>query len=101
VLTLHPDKTRLIEFGRFAAANRARRCLGKPETFTFLGFTHICGRSRTGRFQLRLIRLSQLHSHFAGPANDRFLRSVLPPGRVSGRQVRAHARATVHRPFLS
>jgi retron-type reverse transcriptase len=52
-LTLHPDKTRLLEFGRFAAANRARRGLGKPETFSFLGFTHICGRSRRGTFQLR------------------------------------------------
>jgi len=52
-LTLHPDKTRLIEFGRLAAANRAGRGLGKPETFDFLGFTHICGRSRAGRFQLR------------------------------------------------
>ena len=52
-LSLHPDKTRLIEFGRFAADNRARRGLGKPETFTFLGFTHICGRSRKGAFQLK------------------------------------------------
>ena len=52
-LSLHPDKTRLIEFGRFAATNRARRGLGKPETFTFLGFTHICGRSRRGAFQLK------------------------------------------------
>ena len=48
-LSLHPDKTRLIEFGRFAAANRARRGLGKPETFNFLGFTFICGKSRTGQ----------------------------------------------------
>ena len=45
-LSLHPDKTRLIEFGRFAAANRERRGLGKPETFNFLGFTFICGKSR-------------------------------------------------------
>ena len=52
-LSLHPDKTRLIEFGRFAAANRERRGLGKPETFNFLGFTHICGRTRNGRFCLR------------------------------------------------
>lgn len=52
-LSLHPDKTRLIEFGRFAAANRKRRGLGKPETFNFLGFTHICGRTRKGYFQLR------------------------------------------------
>ena len=52
-LVLHPDKTRLIEFGRRAAAERARRGLGKPETFNFLGFTHICGRSRRGGFLLR------------------------------------------------
>jgi len=52
-LSLHPDKTRLIEFGCFAAANRERRGLGKPETFNFLGFTHICGRTRNGRFCLR------------------------------------------------
>jgi RNA-directed DNA polymerase len=52
-LSLHPDKTRLIEFGRFAAARRARRGLGKPETFNFLGFTFICGRSRQGRFALK------------------------------------------------
>ena len=53
VLSLHPDKTRLIEFGRSAATNRARRGLGKPEVFTFLGFVHICGRSRRGLFQLK------------------------------------------------
>jgi group II intron reverse transcriptase/maturase len=52
-LRLHPDKTRLIEFGRFAAVNRRDRGLGKPEPFDFLGFTHICGRSRKGWFQLR------------------------------------------------
>ena len=51
-LSLHPDKTRLIEFGRFAAERRARRGLGKPETFNFLGFTHICGVSRAGYFLL-------------------------------------------------
>jgi RNA-directed DNA polymerase len=52
-LSLHPDKTRLIEFGRFAAAHRDRRGLGKPETFNFLGFTHICGKSRSGGFLLK------------------------------------------------
>ena len=52
-LSLHPDKTRLIEFGRFAAERRSRRGLGKPETFNFLGFTHISGRSRRGGFQLK------------------------------------------------
>jgi hypothetical protein len=49
-LTLHPDKTRLIEFGRHAATNRQQRGLGKPETFTFLGFTFISGKSRRGNF---------------------------------------------------
>jgi len=50
-LELHPDKTRLIEFGPFATANRRKRGLGKPETFDFLGFTHICGTKRSnGRF---------------------------------------------------
>ena len=51
-LSLHPDKTRLIEFGRHAAVNRKQRGLGKPETFTFLGFTFICGKSRQGHFLL-------------------------------------------------
>lgn len=51
-LELHPDKTRLVEFGRFAAENRERRTAGKPETFDFLGFTHYCGETRTGRFQV-------------------------------------------------
>ena len=52
-LALHPEKTRLIEFGRHAAARRARSGFGRPETFTFLGFTYICGRSRRGHFQLQ------------------------------------------------
>ena len=52
-LTLHPEKTRLIEFGRFAARDRARRGLGKPELFDFLGFRHITERSQAGYFQLR------------------------------------------------
>jgi group II intron reverse transcriptase/maturase len=52
-LTLHPEKTRLIEFGCHAAKDRASRGLGKPETFNFLGFTHICARSRRATFQLK------------------------------------------------
>jgi RNA-directed DNA polymerase len=52
-LELHEEKTRLLEFGRSAAARRRRRGLGKPETFTFLGFTFICGTSRRGSFQLQ------------------------------------------------
>jgi RNA-directed DNA polymerase len=52
-LSLHPGKTRLIEFGRHAADRRKQRGLGKPETFRFLGFVFICGRDRKGKFQLR------------------------------------------------
>ena len=51
-LELHAEKTRVIEFGRFAASNRQRRGQGKPETFNFLGFTHICGKDRKGKFKL-------------------------------------------------
>jgi RNA-directed DNA polymerase len=58
-LELHPDKTRLIEFGRFAAQRRAARGLGKPETFDFLGFTHICGKGRSGSFWLRRTTVSK------------------------------------------
>jgi RNA-directed DNA polymerase len=52
-LTLHPEKTRLIEFGRYAVHNRKQRGLGKPETFNFLGFTLISGKTRRGVFQLK------------------------------------------------
>ena len=52
-LQLHPDKTRLIEFGRYAAERRAERGLGKPETFDFLGFTHYCGKTRKGTFTIK------------------------------------------------
>jgi RNA-directed DNA polymerase len=52
-LELHPGKTRLIEFGRHAARHRAARGEGKPETFAFLGFTHICATSKSGRFWVR------------------------------------------------
>jgi group II intron reverse transcriptase/maturase len=52
-LELHPQKTRILEFGRYAANNRARRGERKPETFDFLGFTHICAKTRAGRFMVR------------------------------------------------
>ena len=56
-LDLHPDKTRLIEFGRLVAWRRKARGLGKPETFDFLGFTHFCGFTKGGRFWLRRITI--------------------------------------------
>jgi RNA-directed DNA polymerase len=58
-LELHADKTRLIEFGRFAALTRWRRGAGKPETFAFLGFTHICAKTRNGRFLLKRVTISK------------------------------------------
>jgi RNA-directed DNA polymerase len=90
-LELHPDKTRLIEFGRFAAANRAARGLGKPETFGFLGFTHICGKTRGGWFQVKRVTIAkrvraalrqvkdQLRSrmHLPIPEQGRWLASVV------------------------
>ena len=90
-LSLHPDKTRLIEFGRQAAANRERRGLKKPETFNFLGFTFICGKSRRGRFlvlrrtrrdrmraKLKAIKKAlQRRMHEAIPEQGRWLRQVV------------------------
>ena len=58
-LGLHPGKTRLIEFGRYAARDRKRRGLGKPETFDFLGFTHICAKGRSGRFWIKRITIAK------------------------------------------
>jgi RNA-directed DNA polymerase len=58
-LQLHPDKTRLIEFGRYAAQNREKRGERKPETIDFLGFTHICSRNRKGDFMVRRHTISK------------------------------------------
>ena len=65
-LELHPDKTRLIEFGRFAVASRKQRGEGKPETFDFLGFTHIGGQSRkNGKFLVLRKTMRKATSHKA------------------------------------
>src|SRR3974390_904981 len=90
-LSLHPEKTRLIEFGRFAAERRQRRGLGKPETFNFLGFTFICGKTRTGQFQIKRktradrmrAKLRQIRALWRGtsplpiPAQGKWLGSVV------------------------
>ena len=73
-LELHPDKTRLIEFGRHAARRRAARGLGKPETFDFLGFTHMCGKTKTGRFWLRRITISKRMRAKLREVNDQLKR---------------------------
>jgi RNA-directed DNA polymerase len=65
-LELHSDKTHLIEFGRFAAENREARGAGKPETFEFLGFTHICATKRNGKFKvLRLTSKKKMRAKLA------------------------------------
>ncbi|MHB8620521.1 MAG: group II intron reverse transcriptase/maturase [Chloroflexota bacterium] len=58
-LELHPEKTRLVEFGRYAARDRQQCGLGKPETFTFLGFTHLCGQTRNGKFTVKRQTIGQ------------------------------------------
>ena len=93
-LSLHPDKTRLIEFGRFAAANRKRRGLGKPETFNFLGFTFICGKSRSGHFQLkRKTRRDRMHAKLRESKEElrrRMHRPIPEQGRWLAAVVRGH-----------
>src|SRR5712672_2756169 len=58
-LELHPDKTRRIEFGKFAEQNRNQRGEGKPETFDFLGFTHISGKDQNGNFTVKRKTISK------------------------------------------
>jgi group II intron reverse transcriptase/maturase len=90
-LELHPDKTRLIEFGRFAGSNRERREEGNPETFNFLGFTHICAKTRGGKFTVlrktmrkrRQAKLKEVYGelrrrmHDPVPEQGAYLRSVI------------------------
>ncbi len=77
--------TRLIEFGRFAARNRAARGLGKPETFDFLGFTHICGKTRDGRFWLRRTTISKRMRAKLREVGDQLKRRRHQPIPVQGR----------------
>ena len=93
-LELHPDKTRLIEFGRYAARTRAARGVGKPETFDFLGFTHICGKSKTGRFWVKRNTVSKrMRAKLAEVKDQLQQRRHLPipeQGRWLGSVVRGH-----------
>jgi hypothetical protein len=111
-LSLHPDKTRLIEFGRYAAARRERRGLGKPETFNFLGFTFICGKTRNGGFLLHRksrgdrmrAKLQEVQEelrqrrHQAIPRQGKWLRQSLPrrrPGSSAATSTTMQCRPTV------
>jgi RNA-directed DNA polymerase len=88
-LALHPDKTRLIEFGRHAARNRAARGLGKPETFDFLGFTHISAKSRSGWFWLKRITISKRMRAKLREVNDQLKRRRHEPIPVQGQWLRS------------
>ena len=83
-LELHPDKTRLIQFGRYAAERRAERGLGKPETFDFLGFTHICAKARDGHFFLKRITISKRRRAKLKEVKDQLKRRRHQPLPVQG-----------------
>jgi RNA-directed DNA polymerase len=91
---LHPDKTRLIEFGRFAARNRKARGVGKPETFDFLGFTHMCGKTKSGHFWLTRKTISKRMRAKLAEVKDQCLRRRHQPipeqGRWLASVVRGH-----------
>lgn len=78
-LELHPDRTRLLRFGRFAEERRRERGQGKPETFNFLGFTHVCGKSRSGQFLLlRLTVKDRMRAKLKAIREDLLRRRHLP-----------------------
>lgn len=88
-LELHEEKTRLIEFGRFAIDNRTTRGAGKPETFDFLGFTHICGKRSDGRFTVRRKTIAKRLRAKLKEVRTALLRGRHRPVPVQGRWLRA------------
>ena len=88
-LELHGEKTRLLEFGRYAAERRQRRGLGKPETFTFLGFIFICGKSRRGAFQLQRKTQGRPHESDAPGDQGALRRRMHDPIPEQGRWLKA------------
>lgn len=95
-LKLHPEKTRLIEFGRFARDKRRRKGQGKPDTFDFLGFTHCCGRTRKGKFMvLRLTSSKRLRAKLLAVKTElrkRMHRPIAEQGTYLRAVVGGHAR---------
>ena len=88
-LKLHPEKTRLLEFGRFAESNRAQRGEGKPETFAFLGFTHICARRRSdGSFTVRRITVEKRMRGFIAKMKAWLLENRQVPIAVQGNYIK-------------
>jgi len=117
-LELHPEKRRLFEFGRHAAKNRKRLGLGKPETFDFLGFMHLCGKTKKGRFlvlrqtvrkrmqaKLQQVKIElRRRMHDPVPEVGEWLKSVVSGhfryfGVPGNRHALAHFRFTVSNPW--
>jgi RNA-directed DNA polymerase len=88
-LELHPEKTRLIEFGRFAAERRNERGGRKPETFNFLGFTHICGKSREGWFTVKRQTMRKKVNAKLAEVKERLRREMHRPFTAQGKYLRA------------
>jgi RNA-directed DNA polymerase len=93
-LELAPEKTRLIRFGRFAAQQRQQRGLGKPESFSFLGFTHLCSKTKNGRFMLKRITIAKRMQAKLREVKDELRRRRHQPipeqGKWLGSVVRGH-----------
>jgi hypothetical protein len=88
-LELHPDKTRLLRFGRWAAQSARARGVGKPETFNFLGFTHCCGKTRKGRFTVLRLTMRKRWQAKLREVKAELRRRMHTPVRSQGAYVRA------------
>src|SRR3989441_2625608 len=88
-LQLHADKTRIVEFGRFAEQNRRNRGDGKPETFNFLGFTHSCGKTRKGHFTVLRQTMRQRWQAKLRALKEELRRRLHTPIREQGAYLRA------------
>ena len=97
-LSLHPEKTRLIEFGRFAAERRKQRGLGKPETFNFLGFTFICGKTRSGQIPAQTEDPARPHAGEAQEIKEEMRRRMHQPIPEQGNWLRQVVHRLLHLP---
>ena len=88
-LRLHPEKTRLIEFGRFAASNRKDRGERKPEPFDFLGFTHTCGRTRNGKFKIRRVTVAKRMTRKLAEIKEELRKRMHDPVNQTGKWLRS------------
>ena len=93
-LKLHPAKTRLIEFGRFASKDRKQKAERKPEPFDFLGFTHSCGKTRTGKFKLRRVTIAKRMTLKLGEIKQELRNRMHDPPSKTGKWLASHLRGS-------